>query len=368
MANILFKNVFKSFENKDILKDLSFEVNSGECFTIVGPSGCGKTVVLRLIAGFEVPDKGTITISDNIVASSNPKIFVQPENRKTGVVFQDYAVWPHKTVMGNVIYPLEIQKVEKNEAKRRAQKSIDMVNLSGLEDRLPYQLSGGQQQRVALSRALVADNNVLLLDEPLTNLDANLREEMRFEIKDIQRKTNNTIIYVTHDQEVALAISDRIAIMDSKGNFRQIGTPLEVYKNPIAPFVFKFLGLANFIHLKVKDGKVVIFENDKDFPYELNKDIKGKDKFLAAIRPMDVDVSKTKTDKSIEGTIERTSLLGAIIDYKINIYDNISVRSQIQTEEAHQNGYIFGEGESCFITFNDIIFYENDDEIDKEIF
>lgn len=368
MANILFKNVFKSFENKDILKDLSFEVNSGECFTIVGPSGCGKTVVLRLIAGFEVPDKGTITISDNIVASSNPKIFVQPENRKAGVVFQDYAVWPHKTVMGNVIYPLEIQKVEKNEAKRRAQKSIDMVNLSGLEDRLPYQLSGGQQQRVALSRALVADNNVLLLDEPLTNLDANLREEMRFEIKDIQRKTNNTIIYVTHDQEVALAISDRIAVMDSKGSFRQIGTPLEVYKNPIDPFVFKFLGLANFIHLKVKDGKVVIFENDKDFPYELNKDIKGKDKFLAAIRPMDVDVSKTKTEKSIEGTIERTSLLGAIIDYKINIYDNISVRSQIQTEEAHQNGYIFGEGESCFITFNDIIFYENDDEIDKEIF
>lgn len=368
MANILFKNVYKSFENKDILKDLSFEVNSGECFTIVGPSGCGKTVVLRLIAGFEVPDKGSISISDNIVASTNPKIFIQPENRKAGVVFQDYAVWPHKTVMGNVIYPLEIQKIEKNEAKRRAQKSIDMVNLTGLEDRLPYQLSGGQQQRVALSRALVADNNVLLLDEPLTNLDANLREEMRFEIKDIQRKTNNTIIYVTHDQEVALAISDRIAVMDNKGSFRQIGTPIEVYKNPIDPFVFKFLGLANFIHLKMKNDKLIIFENDKDFPYQLNKEIKEKDKFLAAIRPMDVDISKTESEKSIEGKIERTSLLGAIIDYKINIDENISVRSQIQTEEAHQNGYIFSEGENCFITFNDIIFYENDDEIEKEIF
>lgn len=366
MADISFKNVFKSFENKEILKDLSFEVKSGECFTIVGPSGCGKTVVLRLIAGFEVPDSGSISISGDVVASSNPKVFIQPENRKIGVVFQDYAVWPHKTVMGNVIYPLEIQKVDKNEAKERAQKSIDMVNLSGLENRFPYQLSGGQQQRVALARALVAHNNVLLLDEPLTNLDANLREEMRFEIKDIQRKTKNTVIYVTHDQEVALAISDRIAVMDSSGNFRQIGTPIDVFKTPVDPFVFKFLGLANFIHLKNKDGKNYILENDKEFPYELNKNINGKDKFLAAIRPMNVEVSKEKSEKSIEGVIERTSLLGAIVDYKINI-GNLSIRSQIQTEEAHNNGIILNEGDICHVTFSDMVFYENDDEIDKEI-
>ena len=358
MANILFKNVYKSFENKDILKDLSFEVNSGECFTIVGPSGCGKTVVLRLIAGFEVPDKGSISISDNIVASTNPKIFIQPENRKAGVVFQDYAVWPHKTVMGNVIYPLEIQKIEKNEAKRRAQKSIDMVNLTGLEDRLPYQLSGGQQQRVALSRALVADNNVLLLDEPLTNLDANLREEMRFEIKDIQRKTNNTIIYVTHDQAEAMALSDRILVMNF-GVLQQLDTPLNVYNNPINRFVFSFIGLSNFIPVIFKNGKIFIKNHEIAGNIEVNIP-KNYDRIdTLACRPGEIDFVSSG---GIKGIIHRSTYLGDMVDYSIKVAgseesgEDIFIRVQKLSRK-----YILKDGENCQLLIKRTLWYEKDD-------
>ena len=365
MSNIIFKNVSKSFDGKQVLKNLSFEIKDGECFTILGPSGCGKTVILRLIAGFEVPDDGQIIIGDEIVADPKAGLCKAPEERNLGVVFQDYAVWPHKTVRQNVTYPLEMHKVEKEERLERAQKAIDMVNLTGYEDRLPNQLSGGQQQRVALARALVADSDILLLDEPLTNLDANLREEMRFEIKAIQKKTGRTILYVTHDQEVALAISDRIAIMDPSGSFCQIADSETVYERPVNLFGFRFLGVANCLRCKTVDGKTVL-ENGKDFVQldEKNKTVDNGGIYIAGFRPMDVEI--TRDGEGFECTVDRCTLLGSIVDYRLSIGD-AAFRVETQIEEAVNKNIIFKSGEKCKAQFVDIHWF-TDDHSFEEVF
>src|SRR5512140_3151940 len=255
MASVRLDGVTKSFARREVVRDMSVTIRDGECFTFLGPSGCGKTVVLRLIAGFERPDRGVIRIGDTVVADPSRDVYLPPEQRRIGVVFQDYAVWPHKTVFENVVYPLQIQKIARAEAKQRADEAIALVNLDGYADRLPYQLSGGQQQRVALARALVSRPTIMLLDEPLSNPDANLREEMRFEIKALQKRTGVTILYVTHDQEVALAISDRVAIMDAAGAIHQIGSPGEVYESPADRFVFQFLGVCNFVPVESRQGR-----------------------------------------------------------------------------------------------------------------
>ena len=206
MDIIRVENVSKGYPGHPVLQNLSLTLKKGECFTLLGPSGCGKTVLLRLLAGFESADAGKIYIGDTLVNDPEARIAVPPENRGLGVVFQDYAVWPHMTVFENVAYPLKIADRPKDEIKERVMRMIDIVGMNGLDKRLPSELSGGQQQRVALARALVADPALLLLDEPLSNLDANLREEMRFEIKELQKKLGVTVLYVTHDQEIGLAI------------------------------------------------------------------------------------------------------------------------------------------------------------------
>ena len=232
MATVQLTGITKSYRENSVLAELSLTVNHGECFTLLGPSGCGKTVLLRLVAGFERPDAGSIRIGERIVSDAASSINTAPNERSLGVVFQDYAVWPHMSVFKNIAYPLKLSRVPDQELRTRVMEAVAQVNLNGLEDRMPSQLSGGQQQRVALARALVAKPALLLLDEPLCNLDANLREEMRFEIKELQKNLGITIFYVTHDQEIALAISDRLAIMDEKGVIRQIGTPDEIYEHP----------------------------------------------------------------------------------------------------------------------------------------
>ena len=214
---IKVEGVAKAYGKHQVHKGLDLGIKKGECFTLLGPSGCGKTVLIRLIAGHEVPDEGRIIIDNTVVADSASGEYIPPERRGLGIVFQDYAVWPHMTVYDNIAYPLKMEKRPKEEIDKLVMKMIDIVGMKGLDKRLPSELSGGQQQRVALARALVADPSVMLLDEPLSNLDANLREEMRFEIKALQRQFGITVMYVTHDQEVALAISDRIAIMDNNG-------------------------------------------------------------------------------------------------------------------------------------------------------
>ena len=185
---IRIESVSKSYAKHQVPKDLTLSIHRGECFTLLGPSGCGKTVLLRLIAGFEVPDSGKIYLDDTLVTDADGDTMISPDRRGLGIVFQDYAVWPHMTVFANVSYPLKIAKRPAEELKERTMSALEMVGMKGLEQRLPSELSGGQQQRVALARALIANSSVLLLDEPLSNLDANLREEMRFEIKELQKK------------------------------------------------------------------------------------------------------------------------------------------------------------------------------------
>lgn len=264
---IKVENVAKGYAKHQVLQNLDLNIKKGERFTLLGPSGCGKTVLIRLIAGHEVPDAGKISIDNTIVADSSGE-YIPPERRGLGIVFQDYAVWPHMTVYENIAYPLKMEKRPKDEIDKLVMDMVEIVGMKGLEKRLPSELSGGQQQRVALARALVSDPSVMLLDEPLSNLDANLREEMSFEIKALQRKFGITVMYVTHDQEVALAISDRIAIMDAQGHIRQIGTPYEIFEKPADLFIFKFMGIANFLAVKEANGKFVVGNGTQEVPWE----------------------------------------------------------------------------------------------------
>lgn len=355
MAEVRVEKVSKSYGKLKVIEDLSITIRDGECFTFLGPSGCGKTVILRQIAGFEHPDRGEIFIGNNLVASAEKKIFLPPESRHIGVVFQDYAVWPHKTVFENIIYPLKIQKVAKEEAERRTMQAVAQVGLAGLEKRLPYQLSGGQQQRVALARALVSRPEIMLLDEPLNNLDANLREEMRFEIKELQKNTGVTILYVTHDQEIALAISDRIAIMDKQGKIRQIGTPREVYEHPVDSFVFNFMGVSNFIPVENRSGVAYVEGSAVPIGKPENGLQKAKN-LVAACRPADVEL--TRTTGNVEGLVKRVTYLGPTFDYLVAI-GKAEIRVEQDTQEALSQDLLFAEGETCFLKFHDLKWFDS---------
>lgn len=357
MADVRLERVGKTYEKHTVFQDLDLTARDGECFTLLGPSGCGKTVIMRLIAGFEQPSSGSIFIGDTLVSSLEAGVHLPPESRRIGVVFQDYAVWPHRTVFDNVIYPLRIQKIPKDEAVRRTNASIESVNLQGLENRLPYQLSGGQQQRVALARALVSNPGIMLLDEPLCNLDANLREEMRFEIKEIQRTTGVTILYVTHDQEIALALSDRIAIMDDGGRIRQVGTPYEIFENPSDSYVYRFMGVSNFIPVRAENNRVYIEGTDQFLGDPPPDGMFGTRRFVAACRPTDVEL--TRHGAPVSGVVARRNFLGPIIDYRIDIGGN-EVRVQQDTREALERNLIFSEGEPCGVAFLALQWYDSD--------
>jgi iron(III) transport system ATP-binding protein len=232
------------------LRGVSFEVGKGELFTLLGPSGCGKTTTLRCIAGLEQPLSGEILIDDHAVFSAAEGIFIPPERRNIGMVFQSYAIWPHMTVFQNVAYPLA-KEARRSEISERVGRILDRLSLGALADRLAPNLSGGQQQRVALARALVAQPQVLLLDEPLSNLDAKLREQMRFELKGLQESFGITTVYVTHDQEEALALSDRIGLMH-EGALVEVGAPADLYLRPAHRVTADFLGTANFVNAHVE--------------------------------------------------------------------------------------------------------------------
>jgi ABC-type Fe3+/spermidine/putrescine transport system ATPase subunit len=240
--------LWKEFDGVAAVRGVALAVSEGEFVALLGPSGCGKTTTLRMIAGFEIPTRGDILIRGRTV--SGPGQFAPPERRDAGLVFQNYAVWPHMTVEANVGYPLKVRGVGAAERRSRVLQMLELVQLSGLGDRYPHQLSGGQQQRVALARALSKEPAVLLLDEPLSNLDARLRKEMRIEIKTLQRRLGITIVYVTHDQEEALSMADRIAVM-GQGVVHQLGTPEEVFEQPADRFVAEFMGCTTFLPCEV---------------------------------------------------------------------------------------------------------------------
>jgi iron(III) transport system ATP-binding protein len=240
MSSVTFQNVSKVFDDLMVIKDFTLFIENGHFISFLGPSGCGKTTILRMLAGLEKNTLGIIKLGEVIVSSPEEKIFIFPEKRKIGMVFQSYAVWPHMNVFENVAYPLKIQKVEKKERFAQVQEILKLVKLDGLEDRMPSQLSGGQQQRVALARGLVMRPKVLLLDEPLSNLDAKLREKMREDIRRIQQQFKMTCLYVTHDQSEAFEMSDRIVILD-RGVIVQVGEPMEIRNTPVNSFVEEFI-------------------------------------------------------------------------------------------------------------------------------
>jgi iron(III) transport system ATP-binding protein len=352
MEIIRVEGIAKSYGTHQVHKELTLSVERGECFTLLGPSGCGKTVLLRLIAGFEVPDAGKISIDNTVVTEPAAGIYVAPESRGLGVVFQDYAVWPHMTVFDNVGYPLKIGKRPKDELRDRVMETLALVGMKGLERRLPSELSGGQQQRVALARALVASPSLMLLDEPLTNLDANLREEMRFEIKELQRKLNITVLYVTHDQEIALAIADRVAIMDEAGRIRQTGNPWEIFERPADPFVFNFMGIANFLPVRRVGEAYLVGKGEQPIPWEPPPG--GAVEWVAGFRPSDVAIAPQGA--GLRGTVRRASFLGAMMQYLIEV-DGAHLRTSIETHEAVAKGLMFKEGETCAVSFRDLLWF-----------
>jgi len=254
MTTLRIENLVKSFGDVRAVDDVSFDVEPGEFVSLLGPSGCGKTTTLRCIAGFERPDGGRIAFGDEPLTDFDRGIFVPPNRRGFGMVFQSYAVWPHMTVIQNVGYPLQVQGgLSRKDIEERVHAKLDLVGLKGLHDRYPNQLSGGQQQRVALARALVMEPRVLLFDEPLSNLDAKLRERMRFELIELQGELGVPAVYVTHDQAEAMVISRRILVMES-GRVAQMGSPSDIYERPATRFVADFIGLTNFVPAVVKAG------------------------------------------------------------------------------------------------------------------
>ena len=256
MAGITIRGLSKRFGADDgslaAVADLDLDIKDNQFVTLLGPSGCGKTTTLRLIAGYITPDSGTIEVGGRRLSS--PQAVVPPAERGMGMVFQNYAVWPHKTVFENVVFGLKLRKLAAAAARQKVADMLALVNLGGLEQRYPAELSGGQQQRVALARSLVVEPGILLLDEPLSNLDAKLRERMRTELKQLQRRTGITFVYVTHDQAEALALSDQVAVI-SGGRLQQYGTPFEVYAHPANRMVADFMGLVNLVPGRIRDMK-----------------------------------------------------------------------------------------------------------------
>ena len=310
MAAVTIKNLTKSYDGVQVLKELNVRFQDGEFVTLLGPSGCGKTTILRLLAGFEQPSSGEIWIGDTLV--SGGKTLLPPEKRNIGMVFQSYAVWPHMTVEENAAYPLRIRRMPKAETAERVEAMLRTVHLDQYAKRLPSQLSGGQQQRVALARALLAEPSLLLLDEPLSNLDAKLRESMRFEIKEIQKKTGITVVYVTHDQTEAMAMSDRIFLIH-RGIVQQSGSPAEIYDTPNNQFVADFLGKVDFFKGKADNGRIVFPDmGGQSVPYDGPR----TGKVDVAVRPENIYFDP---DGPLEGVLERQYYLGDVDDCRVRI-------------------------------------------------
>jgi len=313
--------IFESGKNALVAVDkVSVKVKEGELVTLLGPSGCGKTTTLRMIAGFEIPTSGKIFIEDKEIS------MIPPNQRPTTMVFQNYALFPHMTVFENIAYGLKIRKERSQNIKEKTEKIINLVGLEGLSKRSPAHLSGGQQQRVSLARSLIMEPKVLLLDEPLSNLDAKLRISTRLEIRKLQQRIGITSVYVTHDQEEAMTLSDRVVIMNA-GKIQQIGTPQEIYAYPNNYFVADFIGKANFL-----SGKVLRILSSKKVEIEVkgckftitsyNKTFKEGEKILLLVRPEAVDLYPKKP-QSITGVIQQIIYLGSYLVYEIKVDEDI---------------------------------------------
>ncbi|MQA60335.1 MAG: ATP-binding cassette domain-containing protein [Actinophytocola sp.] len=313
------------------VNDVSFEVGEGELFTLLGPSGCGKTTTLRAIAGLEKPDAGHIAVGERVLFSSKPgekTVNVPANSRGLGMVFQSYAIWPHMTVFNNVAFPLQVMKRGERPAKReiseRVMRVLETMELGSYANRQATKLSGGQQQRLALARAIVIEPTLLLLDEPLSNLDAKLRESLRYELKRLQRELGITSVYVTHDQIEALALSTKIAVM-SDGNVVQLGRPREIYQNPNNKFVAEFIGTSNFISGVVsahRGEQYTVETNDGRLLLDSAADMPGGTEVVVSVRPESMELyeeSRPDLPNEWRGSVLTRAFLGDSVDHVIGV-------------------------------------------------
>lgn len=342
---IELKNISKSYNDLSIIENLDLSIDEREFVTILGPSGCGKTTILRLIAGFEKPDKGIVKVKQKNIINT------PPNKRKVNTVFQNYSLFPHMNVYDNVAFGLRMEGKSNSYIHNQLEQIFKIMHLENLLKRMPSQLSGGEQQRVAIARAVVKKPHVLLLDEPLSALDFHLRKAMQFELKQIHEKLNITFIFVTHDQEEALSMSNRVIVM-SKGKIEQIGTPRDVYESPKNLFVAKFVGDINILDGKVKevyDDKLLVKIEDKiDHHIFTTKKFNKGDKVKILLRPEDLRIETIKDCKnpsdSIIGMIEATTYKGATLDSIINIKGGKKIKaSEFFDEDDEDFEYKNGE-------------------------
>lgn len=324
MAAVELSHLTKRYGELAVVDDISLTIEHGQLVCLLGPSGCGKTTTLRLIAGFVEPSAGEIRVGDKLISS--PANTVPPERRNMSMIFQSYALWPHMTVSENIVYGLTIRKLDRDTIASKLEAILATTKLGELAQRYPGELSGGQQQRVALARALIVDPETLLLDEPLSNLDANLREEMRFEVRRLHDAYRYTTVYVTHDQSEAMTTADLICVMNA-GKIEQAGSPEDIYDRPQSEFVARFIGSSNVITGKALDGERVEFAG---VPLRvIGAPIKAGMAAAVSIRPHDISISATRpaqTENLMPGTVTRQVFLGGSRDYVVEAKDGTQLR------------------------------------------
>ncbi|MGY0390696.1 ABC transporter ATP-binding protein [Nocardioides sp. WG-D5] len=337
MPELVVKNLKKQFGDNTVLHDNTFTIKDGEFFTLLGPSGCGKSTTLNCIAGLDRPTGGSITVDGTTFVDQERGRFLPPEERNLGMVFQSYALWPHMTIAKNLALPLDIRKVDRARQKELIHDALDKVGLADLSDRYPHQLSGGQQQRVALARALVYSPTMLLLDEPLSNLDAKLREQARAWLKRLQEELGITTVYVTHDQDEALALSDRIAVL-SGGHMLQVADPHAIYERPATPEVAAFVGRCNFFQGKVEESSgtrhtIRLDSNDGIVVVEAELETSTGQGITVAIRPERLEVvpagAETPGANRLDTEVLTSSYVGSHYEYDVRLGNQVvQVESQ----------------------------------------
>ena len=357
MAKVQFYNVSFSYGDKKIIQNLSLEVNDGEIMGVIGPSGCGKTTLIRLLCGFIKPETGSIYIGETCVFDAEKRINIPPERRNIGVVFQDYAVWPHLTVLENVKYPLKKKRMDKKHMQEIAMNALKQVQMEGYANHLPSQLSGGQQQRVAIARALVSSKELIVLDEPITNLDLKLRQEMLKEIREIQKTIGTTIVYISHDQEASLELCDRLAIMDQQGNIRQLGNDYDIVMKPKDRYIFEFVGISNFVDVVTKEDGIYIHAQNGLVKLDEKSALENPAKaYQLAFRPMDAVFDN---ESPIKGKVVTETFLGNITNYFIQLGDK-----QIRLQQSALDVMKYGkakEGQEVGLKFIRKFYYEKEE-------
>lgn len=330
MSDLIFEGVTKQFGTSLAVSDVNLVVEKGESIVVIGPSGCGKTTTLRMIAGFERPTSGRLSIGGRVM--SDDSHFVPPEEREVGMVFQSYALWPHMTVAANIAFGLTLRRkrragkrLSKKAIAERVDSTLNQVQLDGLAKRYPHELSGGQQQRVALGRALITEPRVLLLDEPLSNLDTRLREDMRLQIRQLQRESGITMVYITHDRTEALALADRVVVLNA-GEVEQIGPPAEIYENPRSAYVARSLGPANLIAGDVVENGAVRLETGQTIVVDMDcpeGSVRGG--VSVCVRPRDITITPAQSESGATAHVDEAVYLGDEIHYRVSHPDWSSI-------------------------------------------